>query len=234
MSSSSERTFSLRPVHRRRHSGCCGQAHLARLLGEHLDEGVMKGTHDDDAVHRDADLAHVGEGATRRRCRRFLIVGVIQNHKRNCPPSSRERRFSVSEAARTMDFPAAVEAVAVIMRTSECAANAAPASGPDPGRSFSTPSGKPASAKHCTTRAMASGVSGGGLTTMVQPAATPAQPTTLDVDRVVPRCNSADHADGRRDNKIAHVGPTDARWNRRSCVLPRRSSGRHRRRSESP
>ena len=61
--------------------------------------------------------------------------------------------------------------VAVTMRTSGCAANAAPASGPDPGRSFSTPSGRPASAKHCTMSAMASGVSGGGLTTRVQPAA---------------------------------------------------------------
>ena len=56
--------------------------HLTRLLGERLDEGVVNGFHDNDAVHRDADLAHVGEGATRRRCRRFLNVGVIQHHKR--------------------------------------------------------------------------------------------------------------------------------------------------------
>ena len=37
---------------------------------------------DNDAVHRDADLAHVGEGATRRRRRRFFDVGVIQNDER--------------------------------------------------------------------------------------------------------------------------------------------------------
>ena len=56
--------------------------HLERLLGERLDEGVIHRFHDNDAVHRDADLAHVGEGATRRRCRRFLNVGVIQDDER--------------------------------------------------------------------------------------------------------------------------------------------------------
>jgi hypothetical protein len=40
------------------------------------------GFHDNDAVYCDADLAHVGEGATRRRCRRFLNVGVIQDDER--------------------------------------------------------------------------------------------------------------------------------------------------------
>jgi hypothetical protein len=91
--------------------------------------------------------------------------------KGQCPPSSSDKRFSVSDATRIIDWPAAVEAVAVIIRTSECAANAAPASGPEPGRSFSTPFGRPASAKHCRTSAIARGVSGGDLTTMVQPAA---------------------------------------------------------------
>ena len=37
---------------------------------------------DHNPVHRDTDLAHVGEGATRGRCRRFFDVGVIQDYKR--------------------------------------------------------------------------------------------------------------------------------------------------------
>jgi hypothetical protein len=56
--------------------------HLSRLLGERLDEGVVNGFHDNDAIHRDADLTHVGKGATRSYRSCLLNVGVVQDDER--------------------------------------------------------------------------------------------------------------------------------------------------------
>ncbi|MNS79401.1 hypothetical protein D3C72_1130550 [compost metagenome] len=59
----------------------------------------------------------------------------------------------------------------LILRTSGCAASAAPAVAPRPHTTLSAPGGKPASSASSASRSAVSGVSSDGLSTTVQPAA---------------------------------------------------------------
>ena len=105
-----------------------------------------------------------------------------------------------------IDCPAAVEAVAVIIRMSGWAASAAPASRPKPGASFSTPGGKPRVGETLHDPAIASGVS---VRRLGDDRATGRQRRSdlpgVDVDRIVPRRDGADHADRRGNNEAADV-----------------------------
>ena len=87
------------------------------------------------------------------------------------PPSSSVTRLSWSAQVRMMSFPTSFEPVKLILSTSGWSSSGAPASGPTPVTTLSTPSGRPAS---CAIRASSSAVSGvcsAGLSTTVQPAA---------------------------------------------------------------
>ena len=68
-------------------------------------------------------------------------------------------------------LPTAVEPVNDTMSTSGCATRWAPASGPLPVTTLSTPAGRPASAASSASRSDVTGVSSDGLSTMVLPAA---------------------------------------------------------------
>ena len=54
----------------------------ARLGGQSFDERLVNRIRDQNAIHRDADLPHVGERAARRGRRRFRDVGVVENDER--------------------------------------------------------------------------------------------------------------------------------------------------------
>ena len=54
----------------------------ARLGSQSLHEFVVNRSRNQYAIHRDADLPHVGEGAARRGRRRFHDVSVAENDER--------------------------------------------------------------------------------------------------------------------------------------------------------
>src|SRR6185437_16232786 len=73
--------------------------------------------------------------------------------------------------ACTISRPTSVEPVKVILSTPACADSAAPAVGPMPVTTLSTPLGNPASSANSPRRSAVSGVSSAGFNTTVQPAA---------------------------------------------------------------
>ena len=87
------------------------------------------------------------------------------------PPSSSETFLRFPAAACTISFPTSVEPVKAILSTSLCAASAAPAVSPKPVTTFTTPSGRPASAMSSARRSAVSGVCSAGLRTTQLPVA---------------------------------------------------------------
>ena len=142
-----------------------------RLGGQRLDELVVDRLRDQDAIHGDADLAHVRERAPRRRRGCLGHVGVIEHDERALAAEFERQAFHLVGGGAHDRLAGGTEAVAVIMRMSACAESAAPALWPGSRDVVSTPAGRPASSKQRTTMPMASGVSCGGLATSVQPAA---------------------------------------------------------------
>src|ERR1700722_17439493 len=90
------------------------------------------------------------------------------------PPSSSENRVMFSIAALPTWIPVVVDPVNAILSTPGCEASAAPVSGPQPVTTLMTPGGKPASANSFANASVDVGVWSLGLTTNVQPAASPA------------------------------------------------------------
>src|SRR5471032_3208468 len=86
------------------------------------------------------------------------------------PPSSSEKRVMFCTAAVPTSLPVGVEPVNEILLTPGCATSAAPHSRP-PVTTLNTPGGTPASSASSAIRNAVSGVSGEGLMTIVQPAA---------------------------------------------------------------
>ena len=87
------------------------------------------------------------------------------------PPSSSDRRFMLPPAAFMIFRPVPVSPVNVTLSTSGWAASGAPAVGPYPVTTLTTPGGKPTSAITCISRRADSGVCSAGLSTTVFPAA---------------------------------------------------------------
>jgi len=85
------------------------------------------------------------------------------------PPSSREIFFSVPAAPFMISRPTSALPVNAILSTSSCSTRAAPVS-PMPVTMFTTPGGRPASAKLDASSRTLSGVCSAGLSTIVQPA----------------------------------------------------------------
>jgi hypothetical protein len=87
------------------------------------------------------------------------------------PPSSRATRFRLPPASAPTRWPARVEPVKETIRTSGASQIASPASTP-PGRTWRTPSGKPASSKaRAKTNPPTIGVCGSGFRITVLPRA---------------------------------------------------------------
>ena len=55
------------------------QPDLAGLFGERLRERLVNSTRHQDPIHRNADLAHVGERPSRCRCSGLHGIGVVQD-----------------------------------------------------------------------------------------------------------------------------------------------------------
>ena len=89
------------------------------------------------------------------------------------PPSSRVTRLRLSAAACATARPVAVEPVNATLSTPLCEASAAPSSRLDPATTLNTPSGKPASCSTWANASVDAGECSDGLTTNVQPAASP-------------------------------------------------------------
>jgi hypothetical protein len=88
------------------------------------------------------------------------------------PPSSRKHFFTVALAAAMTARPVAVDPVKLIMSTSGLVTSAAPTSWLPPVSTFTTPGGMSvSSAMSLPSEAVTHGVSGGALSTDVQPAA---------------------------------------------------------------
>lgn len=88
------------------------------------------------------------------------------------PPSSRVTRLRLwVGAVRMMSYPTSVDPVKAILFTPGCSTSGAPAVGPNPGSTLTTPGGMPASRASSPTRSAVSGVCSAGLSTEVHPAA---------------------------------------------------------------
>src|SRR5580700_4617340 len=85
------------------------------------------------------------------------------------PPSSSEQGFRLFAAVVPMIRPTAEEPVNETARTAAFSAIGAPASGPYPVTTFTTPFGTPASVSACTRLKVDSGVSSAGLITQALP-----------------------------------------------------------------
>src|SRR5207244_8011336 len=89
---------------------------------------------------------------------------------RDLPPSSSEIFFSVSAALRMIALPTSTLPVNAILSTSGCATRDAPAVGPRPVMTLTTPGGRPASPKLDASASAVRGVCSAGFRTIVQPA----------------------------------------------------------------
>ena len=87
------------------------------------------------------------------------------------PPSSRVTVFRFDADIWTMSRPVTYSPVKAILSTPGCEASAAPAVGPKPGTTFSTPSGSPASAVRRASSSEVMGVCSAGFKTTVLPQA---------------------------------------------------------------
>src|SRR5581483_1221531 len=87
------------------------------------------------------------------------------------PPSSKDSRLSVFEAVVMMVWPVTVSPVNEMSFTSGCSASLVPTTGPGPAITFSTPSGRPASAQISPSSRGVIGATEAGLITHVLPAA---------------------------------------------------------------
>src|SRR5580692_11717807 len=87
------------------------------------------------------------------------------------PPNSTVTFFMLPDAACTINRPTSVDPVNVTLSTPACADSAAPAVGPMPVTTLSTPLGKPASSASSPRRSAVNGVSSAGFNTTVHPAA---------------------------------------------------------------
>src|SRR3546814_14032110 len=90
------------------------------------------------------------------------------------PPSSKVQRVSVSAPVFRIVFAVAPSPVKLILATSGCTTSRAPATGPSPGTTLTTPGGKPTSSNRRASASDEAGVCSAGLSTTVQPAASAA------------------------------------------------------------
>ena len=128
------------------------------------------------------------------------------------PPSSNERRFTVSEAARIRIFPTSVEPVKESLRTRPSSMIAEERSaGSIPVTTESTPFGSPAPSKAPASSSAESGASSEGLTTIAHPAA-----------RAAPTLRATEEA-GKFQGVTAAVTPTGRL--RRKTLLSGESAG---------
>src|SRR5260370_41163725 len=89
------------------------------------------------------------------------------------PPSSSDTRLRFPAEAVMIFWPVKCEPVNAILSTPACAASAAPAVSPNPGTTFTTPGGTPASNISSPRRNGVSGASSAGLRMILQPADNP-------------------------------------------------------------
>ena len=87
------------------------------------------------------------------------------------PPNSSVTRLIVAAAPAAIERPTSVEPVKAILATSGCSTRRWPHVRPGPTRTFTTPSGSPASRAISAKRSAVNGVSSAGLSTTVLPAA---------------------------------------------------------------
>ncbi len=87
------------------------------------------------------------------------------------PPSSSETRLRLPREASRIFRPVSVSPVNVTLSTSSWPASAAPAVGPKPVTTFTTPGGMPTSSISSASRSAESGVCSAGFRTTVFPAA---------------------------------------------------------------
>jgi len=119
-----------------------------------------------------AALALVKEQAEVGPFHRRVEVGVGEDDIGLLPPSSRLTRLRLLRAAASMTIcPVVYSPVNATLSTSMWPLRAAPAVGPYPGTTFTTPSGMPASWARAATRRAVSGVCSAGFSTTVQPLA---------------------------------------------------------------
>src|SRR5579864_8412210 len=85
------------------------------------------------------------------------------------PPISSEHGLKVRAATCPIVRPTSLDPVKETARTSACSTIGAPASGPKPVTTFTTPLGRPASISALTRLSAESGVSSAGLITHVLP-----------------------------------------------------------------
>ena len=95
-----------------------------RLGSQSVNEFRVNHIRNQNAIHRDADLPHVGEGAARRGRRRFRDVSIAENDERAMAAEFHVIASMSQTPPVSSTWPADVEAVAVIIRTSGCEANA--------------------------------------------------------------------------------------------------------------
>ena len=87
------------------------------------------------------------------------------------PPSSSVTRFTWSAQPAMICLPTAVDPVKTTLRTAGWVTNRCPTTDPEPGSTWKTSSGMPASLASSASRNAVSGVSSAGLSTTVLPAA---------------------------------------------------------------
>src|ERR1700690_1293085 len=118
------------------------------------------------AVQRWPGVPKAPQSAPSRARSRFAsssrIIGFL-------PPKPSQQCLNLLAAAMPTVLPTALEPVNEIARTSGCSSSGAPASGPYPATTLTTPFGIPASVSTRTRLKVESGVSWAGLITQVLP-----------------------------------------------------------------
>jgi hypothetical protein len=166
----------VRGIDQRAHR-CIGLQWMLRLhvlaVGNHLVHEVLT----DRALHQQpraggADFALVEEDALRHGLGRCVQVGASANTVRALATAFQPDPLEVGPPAYSSSFaPVAVEPVKASTSTSMCSANGSPTRVPWPGSTFSTPSGRPASAASAASRNALKGDRSEGLSTTELPMA---------------------------------------------------------------
>ena len=124
------------------------------------------------------------------------------------PPSSSPTFFTPDAACRISSLPTSVEPVKPTKRTAGCSQNTLPIAAASPVTMFSTPAGRPARIASSPSASAVSGVSGAGLMTQAQPAASAGRAFAGDHRRrEIPRRDRRHHADRLAQGEDARVGP---------------------------
>src|SRR4029453_11806688 len=136
--------------------------------GDHL---VVDRAGHQQAAARGTDLALMEEDGVDRPVDREVEIGVLEDDVGRLAAEFDQHLLDGAAASAWTCLPPSVEPVNATLSTCGEVTSGSPASGPNPGRTLTTPSGTPAPAQSPASSTAVHGVCSAGLSTMVLPAA---------------------------------------------------------------